>query len=158
VSLVGHTGWNHRGIQHRSSLYSNSAGQIVVPDLLSLNGCLWLDRHTGWNQRAIQHKSSLYSIYYFKWLLYEDLLFVAHPEPHPHQIKIRIRIRIKMRSWIRIRIILQMTSQYIWNMSLYEHFFKGLSLYLESRIWIRIRVSIRVKILIRVPDPHPHQK
>ncbi len=33
--------------------------------------------------------------------------------------------------WIRIRISLQMWSQNVWNMSLFEHFFKGLSLYLE---------------------------
>jgi hypothetical protein len=48
--------------------------------------------------------------------------FGNHPDPHPHQIKIRIRIRIK------ISINLQMTSQTVWNMSLFEHFFKGLSL------------------------------
>jgi hypothetical protein len=45
------------------------------------------------------------------------------PHPDPHQIKIQtricIRIRIKVISWIRIRIILQMTSQNVWNMSLF---------------------------------------
>ncbi len=50
-------------------------------------------------------------------------------DPHPHQIKIQIRIRIKAISWIRnrirIRINLQMTSQNVRNMSLFEHFFKG---------------------------------
>jgi hypothetical protein len=42
-------------------------------------------------------------------------IMVSHP--NPHQIKIRIRIHIN----------LQMTSQNVWNMSLFEHFFKGLS-------------------------------
>jgi hypothetical protein len=37
-----------------------------------------------------------------------------------------------IRNRIRIRINLQMTSQNVWNMSLYEHFFKGLSFYLEE--------------------------
>ncbi len=36
-------------------------------------------------------------------------------------IRIRIRIRIKVISWIRICINLQMTSQNVWNMSLFEH-------------------------------------
>jgi hypothetical protein len=55
-------------------------------------------------------------------------------DPHPHQIKIQIRIRIKVMSWIRIRINLPMTSQSVWNFALYEHFFKGLSLYSVARI------------------------
>jgi hypothetical protein len=49
-----------------------------------------------------------------------------------------VRIRI------RIRINLQMTSLNVWNMSLFEHFFKVLSLYLEVRIRIRIKVKGRV--------------
>ncbi len=55
---------------------------------------------------------------------------------------IRIRTGIEVISWIRIRIDLQMTSQNVRNMSLYEHFFKVFSLYLEARIriWIRIKV------------------
>jgi hypothetical protein len=40
-----------------------------------------------------------------------------------------------------IRINLQMTSQNVWNMSLFEHFFKVLSLYLEARIRVRIRIK-----------------
>ncbi len=47
----------------------------------------------------------------------------------PHQIKIRIRIRIKviagLRNRIRFKINLLMTSQNVWNVSLFEHFFKG---------------------------------
>jgi hypothetical protein len=36
---------------------------------------------------------------------------------------------------------LQMTSQNVWNMSLFEHFFNVLGLYLEFRIRIRIEVK-----------------
>jgi hypothetical protein len=50
-----------------------------------------------------------------------------HPDPRPHQIKIKIRIRIN----------LQMTSQNVLDMSLFEHFFKGLSRCLEAKVWIR---------------------
>jgi hypothetical protein len=48
-------------------------------------------------------------------------------------------VRIKVISWTRnrIRIGLQTTRQNVWNTSLFEQFFKGLSLYLEARIWIR---------------------
>ncbi len=35
-------------------------------------------------------------------------------------------------------------------MSLFEHFFKGLSLYLDARIWIRIWISIRVKSRFKI--------
>jgi hypothetical protein len=75
---------------------------------------------------------------------------------NPHQMKISILIRIKVISWlqnrIRIRINLQMTSQNVWNMSLIEHFCKGMNIYLEARIWIRIQIRIRVKsrIWIRI--------
>ncbi len=50
-----------------------------------------------------------------------------HPGPHPHYSKIAIRIHIKVISWIRnpIRINLQMTRQNVWNMSLFELFFRG---------------------------------
>ncbi len=54
---------------------------------------------------------------------------------------IRIPIRIKVISWIRIPINLQMTSQNVWEMSLFEHFFKILRTYLEARIWIHIKVK-----------------
>jgi hypothetical protein len=81
-------------------------------------------------------------------------------DPHPHQIKIRIRIkkiriciriRIKVISWIRnwIHINLQMASQNVWNMSLFEQFLKGLSLYLEARIWLRIRIRVKSRIRIK---------
>jgi hypothetical protein len=74
------------------------------------------------------------------------------PRPHPHQIKIRIRIRINVISWIwnRIRINSQMTSQNVWNMSLFGHFFKGLSLYLAARIWIRIRIMVKSRTRIYI--------
>jgi hypothetical protein len=41
------------------------------------------------------------------------------PDPDPHQFE---------------------TSQNVWNMSLFEHFFKGLGLSLEARIWILLRI------------------
>jgi hypothetical protein len=63
------------------------------------------------------------------------------PDPHPRD------------GWIRIN--LQMTSQNeVWNMSLFEHFFKVLSGTLEplfgSRIRIRIRIRIKVTSRIRI--------
>jgi hypothetical protein len=65
-----------------------------------------------------------------------------------------IRIRIKVISWIRnrigIRINLQMVSQNVWNMSLFITFYRGLSLYLEARIWIQIRTRMRVVSRIRI--------
>jgi hypothetical protein len=91
---------------------------------------------------------------------------VVDPDPYPHgsasflvtwfRIRIRIHIKIKITviSWIRnrirIRINLQMTSQNVWNMSLFEHFLQGFDPYLEARIWIRIRIRIRVKSWIRI--------
>ncbi len=42
---------------------------------------------------------------------------------------LRIRIHIKLKGRIRIRINFQMTSQNVWNMSLFEHFLKVLTLY-----------------------------
>jgi hypothetical protein len=38
----------------------------------------------------------------------------------------------------------------LWNMSLSEHFFKVLTLYLAARIRIRIKVTSRIRILIRI--------
>jgi hypothetical protein len=38
---------------------------------------------------------------------------------------------------------LHMTSQNVWIKSLFEYFFKGLSLYLEARIRIRIHIRIQ---------------
>jgi hypothetical protein len=40
--------------------------------------------------------------------------------------------------------------QTVWTMNLFEHFFKGLSLYLEARTWILIRIRIRVKSRIQI--------
>jgi hypothetical protein len=63
-------------------------------------------------------------------------------DPNPHQSD----------SYIGIRIILQMTSQNVWKMSLFEHFFEVLSLYLEAgiRIWIKVKGRIRIRIRIRI--------
>ncbi len=60
-------------------------------------------------------------------------------DPDPHQI-----------CWIRIRIYLQLTSKNVWNMRLFEHFFKVLSLYLETGIRIRIKEKSRIRIRIRI--------
>ncbi len=66
-------------------------------------------------------------------------------------IRIRISIKVKSSIWIRIRINLQMTSQKnVWNMSLFEHFSKVLSLSLEVKIWIRIRMTSRKRIRIKM--------
>jgi hypothetical protein len=63
----------------------------------------------------------------------------TNQDPDPlqdlHQIKIRIRI------WIRIRLNFQIKSQNAWNTSLFEHFFKSLSPYLEAGIQIRVKVG-----------------
>jgi hypothetical protein len=55
-------------------------------------------------------------------------------------------------SWIRnrIRINLQMTSQNVWNMGLFEQSSKDLSLYSEARIWIRMRIRVKSRIRIRI--------
>jgi hypothetical protein len=42
-----------------------------------------------------------------------------------------------------------LTSQNVWNMRLFEHFFKVLSLYLEARCRIRIRIKETSRIRIR---------
>jgi hypothetical protein len=57
--------------------------------------------------------------------------------------RIRIRIHIIVMSWIR------MTSQNVWAMSLFEHFFKVFSFYLEARIRIRIKMTSRIRIRIK---------
>jgi hypothetical protein len=37
-----------------------------------------------------------------------------------------------------------------WNINLFGHFFKGLSIYLEARIWIWIRIRVKSHIRIRI--------
>jgi hypothetical protein len=74
------------------------------------------------------------------------------PDPDPHRSATNKNQGNKLdRS--RIRINLQMTSQNVWNMIVFEHFFTGLSLYLETRIWIRIR-----KKQNQNTDPHQRDK
>jgi hypothetical protein len=66
---------------------------------------------------------------------------------------IRIRIQIKVISWIwiRIHINLQMTSQNVLNMTIFEHFFKDWDLYMEARIRIRLQIKMpMVRINIKV--------
>jgi hypothetical protein len=43
-----------------------------------------------------------------------------------------------------------MTKHSVWNMSLFEHFLKSLSLFLNARIWIRIRLRVESRIRIRI--------
>jgi hypothetical protein len=77
--------------------------------------------------------------------------------------QIRIRIHINVTSWIRIRIHVQITIHKVWNMSLFEHFFKHLSLYLEARSpdpHQKERLDPdphKSDKLDPDPDPHPHQ-
>jgi hypothetical protein len=56
----------------------------------------------------------------------------------------------KVKRKIRIRINLQITSQNVLNMNLWEHFFKVLSIYLHASIWIRIRIHATSRIRIRI--------
>jgi hypothetical protein len=63
-------------------------------------------------------------------------------------IWIRIQLITLMR--IRIRNNLQITRQNVRNKSLFEHFFKVLSLYMEARIRIRIKMKGRIRIRIKV--------
>jgi hypothetical protein len=62
------------------------------------------------------------------------------------RIRINLQIRIKVISWFRIRINLQMMSQNVRNRSLFEHYFKVLSLYLEATIRIRSKEKGRIRI------------
>jgi hypothetical protein len=66
------------------------------------------------------------------------------------KMKGRIRLCIKKISWIRIRINMQTPSQNVWNMSLFEHFFRVFSFYLEAGIRIRIKVKGRIRIRMTV--------
>ncbi len=81
-----------------------------------------------------------------KVVLLPGLRIRIRTDPHQTKLKGRIRnriwIRIKVISWIWIRLDFQITSQNVRNISLNEHFFKVLSLFLEARIriWIRIKV------------------
>ncbi len=73
----------------------------------------------------------------------------------PTRTVLWIRIRIKLKGRIRIRgpdphqsdkldadpHQFADDSQNVWNMSLFEHFFKVLSLYLEAKIRVRIKVK-----------------
>ncbi len=81
------------------------------------------------------------------------------------------RIRIKLKGRIRIRgpdphqidkldpdpHQFADDSQNVWNVSLFEHFFKALSLYLEAKIRVRIKVKGRIRIRNKVTKQDPHQ-
>ncbi len=85
-----------------------------------------------------------------------------YTDPHPHLIKIWIRIQIQI-SWnrIRIRINLQMSNQNVCNMSIFEHFFKGLSPIWNLGPGPRSGPASRWKVRCgsasasnKIPDPH----
>jgi hypothetical protein len=95
----------------------------------SLNaGLHQVAQHTGRLPRLLQYTNKPCTV-----------LYGSDVDPDPHQIK--IRIHIKVISWIpnriRVRINLRMTSQNVWNMSLFYHFFQ--------------------KNLNSDPHPDPHQ-
>ncbi len=55
----------------------------------------------------------------------------------PFEYKLLI---VQIHSWNaeKLALLNAVTCQNVWNMSAFEPIFKGLSLYLEARIWIRI--------------------
>jgi hypothetical protein len=65
---------------------------------------------------------------------------VVNPDPDPHQSD-------KLDPDLHY---LQMTSQNVSNMNLFEHFFTGLSLYLEARFWIRVLTTVKSRIRIHM--------
>ncbi len=69
------------------------------------------------------------------------------PHPDSHQLKMRIGIRFKLDPDPHQ---FAEDSQNVWIMSLFEHFFKGLSFYLETKIWILIRIRIRIRVKSRI--------
>ncbi len=94
---------------------------------------------------------------FFKWVNNVSVIYrVAVRIRNRIKLKGRIwiRIRIKVISWIqiriRIRINLQMTSQNVCSVSLFENFLKVLSLYLEARITVIKRIRIRIKVTSRI--------
>jgi hypothetical protein len=40
--------------------------------------------------------------------------------------------------------------KWVWNMGLFEHFFKVFSLYLEARIRLRIHIKVKGRVRIRI--------
>jgi hypothetical protein len=119
---------------------------VVVPCLLSLQ-----DRGFG-----VQKVSAFPSASYFRQCCGSGFWFAWIRITLKGMIRICItvisciRIRNRVISWIRMCINLQMTSLNVWNMSLFEHLFKVLSLYLEARIRIRIKVKSRIRIRMKV--------
>jgi hypothetical protein len=66
------------------------------------------------------------------------------PHPDPHQTGKSLNpARHQSDQLDPDRINFQMTSQILGIMSLFEHFFKCLNLYLEAKIWIRFRIRVK---------------
>ncbi len=65
-----------------------------------------------------------------------------NPLQDPHQIKIWIRIGYASNPDQDMHQFSD-DSQIVWNISLFEHFFKDLSLYFEALILIRILIRVK---------------
>jgi hypothetical protein len=59
-------------------------------------------------------------------------------------------LQLKVIGWIRNHINFQMTGQNVLYLSLFEHFFKCLSLNVQAMIWIQIRIMVKSRIRIRI--------
>jgi hypothetical protein len=75
---------------------------------------------------------------------------------------ILIRIRIKLISWLRIRINFEMTSQNVWNVSVFEKGFDSLfgpTIRIRIKVKGRIRIRICTKVTSRInPDRHQSEE
>ncbi len=146
---IPNTDTNRNFLPHVSfPLVRENSGMILCAELIVHH--LWRSWRTWWNTKRRgtspiigTSKSWARTSWTTRWVRIEFLGSVVdphesavfwdpgsgsykNPDVHPRQIKFRIRIRIKVIRWIRIRVNLQMTSQNVWNMSLFEHF---------SRVW-----------------------
>jgi hypothetical protein len=75
---------------------------------------------------------------------------IERKDPDPHQSDKLDPDPHQSDNGIRIRINLQKASQNVWNMSLFEHFFKVLSLFIEARIRIKVKGRLRIRTRIKV--------
>jgi hypothetical protein len=138
----------------KMSRFHNTGSNLPISLLQSSNptdskvsfvfGCMFRTRSWGNIQRSVV-VPVIYGTVADKVL--DSHHFDSHLDSHPNQIIIRIKVN-------RIRISLQMTNQNVRNIGLYEHSFKGLSLYLVARNLIRIRIRVKSRIRIRTHRPH----
>ncbi len=135
---------------------------IIGETLIGIRLWVWkldlrVDNEIRWGYRQLLHRVP-YPTFLF-WVQPQDTSFFLINVDHlSSRSRLRQRscqccgsaLKWKVGSGSGIRIDLQMTSQNVWNMSLFEHFFKVLSLYLEARILIRTRIKVRGRIWIRI--------